>query len=300
MIKFVQKKIQNFTYFFYLRGLLKILYVFRYFFKNNSSEYTLKNGNKVFLNLDDYFEGTHLWNFYEISCLHIINTLLKKGDSFVDIGTNKGFISLQALSIIGSEGHVFCFEPNIELNSYIKKNFKINSFQNFTIVNQPLSNIKEKVKFAVGKQHAFSKIITMDETKFDVEKYLDLDTLKFDEYIYNSVENIKNISLVKIDAEGHDIKIILGMKKFLSNSKPSLIFEYSNDQSAYLNELNKIINTLDYKIYLVSDNIKDKVLVKKEIKLRKLNCMDLKDIKYSDVFLVHKDNYDHIKKLRIY
>ena len=112
MIKFVQKKIQNFTYFFYLRGLLKILYVFRYFFKNNSSEYTLKNGNKVFLNLDDYFEGTHLWNFYEISCLHIINTLLKKGDSFVDIGTNKGFISLQALSIIGSEGHVFCFEPN--------------------------------------------------------------------------------------------------------------------------------------------------------------------------------------------
>lgn len=301
MINFFQKKIQTFTDLFYLRGLLKILFIFRNFFKNSSSIYTLKNGSKVFLDLDDYFEGTYLWNFYEISCLQIIRAILKEEDSFVDIGTNKGLISLQALSIIGSKGHVFCFEPNPELVSYINKNFKINFFKNFTVINRPLSNIKEKVKFAIGKQHAFSKITTsINQTKFDVEKYLDLETIKFDEYIYDSVENIENISLVKIDAEGHDIKIIIGMKKFLSNIKPTLIFEYSDDQSAYLHELNEIITPLGYKIYLVSDNIKRKILVKKKIELTKINFIDLKNIKYSDMLLIHEDNLDHKQRLKIY
>lgn len=301
MVKFIQKNIQRFTNIFYLRGLLKVLYFFRYFFKNRTSEYILKDGKKVFLDLDDYFEGTVLWSFYEISCMHIINSLLTEGDHFIDIGANKGFISLQALSKIGSNGHLFCFEPNPELVRHIKKNIEINSFNNFTIINRPLSNIEEQVKFAIGKQHAFSKIASSNDLKkIEVENYLNLETLTFDKYIHDSVENIKKISLLKIDAEGYDLKIIFGMKKFLSNIKPTIVFEYSDDQSTHLDEFNEIITSFNYEIYLISDNIKGKIFGRKNFKLTKLNVSDLKDIKYSDVLLIHEDNLHHKERLKIY
>ena len=54
-------------------------------------------------------------NVYELGTLSFIGRILNKGDVFVDVGANIGYISIcaAACSLKGS-GKIICIEPNID------------------------------------------------------------------------------------------------------------------------------------------------------------------------------------------
>lgn len=50
--------------------------------------------------------------YHELPLLLLMNRLLRRGDTFIDVGANLGLVSLHAARIVGASGRVIALEPN--------------------------------------------------------------------------------------------------------------------------------------------------------------------------------------------
>jgi hypothetical protein len=59
----------------------------------------------------------------------ILNTQLKQGDLYVDVGANYGLHAMLAAHYVGETGRVFAFEPVPTNLRLLQRNLKLNGFQ---------------------------------------------------------------------------------------------------------------------------------------------------------------------------
>ena len=215
--------IQLITSSIYVKGFARILYKFRNFFKSSDSNYKIPGKLRMNLNLDDYFENNILWGFYESQVRESIKSNIKKDSVFIDIGANIGFFTNYGASLVGSNGHIYSYEPNPECVERIRKNLELNNFKNVKIVNKALSDSVETKKFYIGKQHALSSLSEGSEL-MELDKTITVQVSTLDTEIQTLKIKPENISLIKIDVEGHEFNVFQGMTGLLKY-KPTIIFE---------------------------------------------------------------------------
>ena len=81
--------------------------------------------------------------------------------------------------------------------------------------------------------------------------------------------NMKKISLMKIDVEGWDLKVLQGAVNTINKNRMAIVFEYApeyeNKMNYKLNDFFKFFNQLDYKfISSIKNNF---LVVPKELNL---------------------------------
>ena len=165
-----------------------------------------------------YEKGT-----YEKGTLHIIRKLLTQGDLFVDIGANIGLMSIFAANIVKENGLVVSFEPNPETNQILKENISLNNISNIKVEPYALGNECEQRKiydnFKVNRGAA-----SLIHPQVLTQSY-DVNVTTFSKYF----DYMQNISLIKIDVEGYELKVLEGAKGYLKKCKkpPMIIVEFS-------------------------------------------------------------------------
>ena len=158
----------------------------------------------------------------------LLKMILKKGFTCLDIGFNYGWFSYNFLKNIGKEGRVFAWEPNKFLyENYLKKW----PFKNLIKYNSAVSNKTGTQKFYIkGYNGQYSGLNTLEEEESNnnVIEISDVDTITLDDWW---VKNAKiKVDIIKIDAERHDYKILLGAEKFIAESKPKYILIEQDDE----------------------------------------------------------------------
>ncbi len=149
----------------------------------------------IYTKLQDFNEMMFLLHFLDDSMC------------FIDVGSNIGSYSVLAAVETGSK--VYSFEPSKKAFDYQKKNIDINGIQNkVKLFNCGLSSKEEVVSFT--KELDTINRVSTEKTKVSTE------TLKF--YSFDSIIEVDTNSLMKIDVEGYESEVLLGMKKAL-NSK---------------------------------------------------------------------------------
>ena len=145
-------------------------------------------------------------------------TFNKKKIIAVDIGANEGnFIDFLSNNI--NLHKAYCFEPIKELSEKIKTKY---SSKNVNVSNLALSN---KVSIRVFYQYSVtstSSLYKQNETYKslkNLQKTFKVKTNKFDN-LFN--KNLK-IDICKIDVQGEDYNVLLGMKKNLKNGNIKLL-----------------------------------------------------------------------------
>ena len=147
-------------------------------------------------------------------------------DSFLDIGANIGYYSVLA---IGANLKSICaIEPSKEIFDSLLKNLKYNSLA---------SNTSAVLPFNLGFSDTCQllRFIPPKPGNLGVGRFIDsahTDTLPSDTLVLRVVPGDQAIALlpfkptvIKIDVEGFEFKVLMGMKKFLkSANKPRLIF----------------------------------------------------------------------------
>jgi FkbM family methyltransferase len=122
---------------------------------------------------------------YRIEDLEILRSILKPGDTFVDIGANIGTISLEASYLVGNEGRVIAFEPTKLIYECFVQNIALNDMQNITSYNLALGDKKKIVSFSSSHADTMNKIgsgeekvqmDTLDEILLDIS----IDFMKVD------------------------------------------------------------------------------------------------------------------------
>jgi FkbM family methyltransferase len=200
-------------------------------------------------------------------------TFNKKKIILVDIGSNEGnFIDF--LSDIFLFKKAFCFEPIKELSEKVKKK---NILNNMTVSNVALSNKKGKsffYQYSVTSTSSLYKQNNTYKSLKNLHKTFKVETNTFDN-LFN--KNLK-IDICKIDAQGEDYNILLGMKKNLKNKNFRLLKIELSLASLYRGSSSNFYEILNY------------------LKIYKYTLISISKIKYKGNKLVFMDAYFEYQK----
>ena len=207
----------------------------------------------------------------------VLNWLKLNNESLytiLDIGANKGFYSESLLNILDNRIEViYAFEPVKE--NYEQCLIKFNKNNKVKLFNKACSEKNGKIEFnqIISDNIAVEGLSSINYRKvFDNFKCIKIivDTIVIDDFL---TINSENDLFVKIDTEGHELEVMLGMVNlFKSNKIICLQFEYGDcmlEQQKNLNDIIHFINQFDNydlcdfdiikKIFITinSDNIND-------------------------------------------
>jgi FkbM family methyltransferase len=160
---------------------------------------------------------------YEPGTINIMKSLLKPGDTFVDVGANIGLMTMRAAEIVGTNGKVYAFEPNPKTNEILRENVDRNNLKNVQIESYALgSEIKEAIIY--DRWDANRGAASLIKPEIETTSTSILQTT-FDDYFKDS----ERISVVKIDVEGFELEVLNGAKNALNKIEaPILIIECSS------------------------------------------------------------------------
>lgn len=155
----------------------------------------------------------------------ILHTLINPGEWVIDVGANVGHYTMRFSELVGPLGRVVAFEPVPTTFSLLSANALLFKNKNVTLIN---SAVSEKLDVCSMSMPIFSTGLTnfyeAHLTPFK-ENNLSVLTISLD-----AISIDRRISLVKIDAEGHEAFVFKGMKKLIELSRPLLIVETSSEK----------------------------------------------------------------------
>jgi len=163
---------------------------------------------------------------------------------FLDIGCNIGKFSILA-NKVGHEVIAIDGDPNTM--KLFKENIKLNSCENMEhYCCVCLDEIKE-VKFYRNALHSVNSSITENEMNKGDPIILKTNTI-------NNLIGLREIGLIKVDAEGFDLEVLKGTERIIKTFKPTIIFEgYANDGSHSKN-VEDYLKSLGYEINFNGEN----------------------------------------------
>jgi FkbM family methyltransferase len=154
-----------------------------------------------------------------------LKRVLKNGDIFIDAGSNVGYFSLQASSIVGKDGKIVCFEPSPVTYQRLMENIGVNGFKNIIAVNKGLSDKEGKLNLNISENgfDAWNTFAAVKDEKFQSFVAVEMSTL--DKELEDLDKN--KISLIKIDVEGWEKFVLLGGKNLFRNYSPAIMIEFT-------------------------------------------------------------------------
>jgi len=268
-----------------------------------------KIGKRLLLNQDEIFQinmfgqvyegklGNYIddkiytYGLYEPATIQLLRFLCinKKIYSdnlvYVDVGCNTG-MHLIALSDVIDIG--YGFEPWEFVREKAKNNLSINNISHIKIFNFGLSKSSGKLPFLLpNKSNLGMGSFLFDKNKNDDINSITLPFKKGDDLFLK--ENIAP-SVIKIDVEGFENNVLIGMKETMFIYKPAIIFEFNEPTRKKFNSINKIKDIFcdGYEFYGI-------IRAREKLKLRPLNP----EKKYENILAIHDDDIKSLGKLKI-
>lgn len=155
-----------------------------------------------------------------------LNKFISEGDWVIDVGANVGHYTYKLSELVGAAGRVIAFEPIPTTFSHLSANMQQSKYQNITLMNAAASEETTSVSmsipdFSSGLKNYYQASIS------SVSADSDISVLTF------SIDSLKinhKVSLIKIDAEGHEPAVLRGAQKLLERDMPILIVETVTDE----------------------------------------------------------------------
>lgn len=248
MKKKLIKLLQIFSKNIQIKGFQKFILLIKNILFNPNTVYNAYNNVnlKIFPNVG--FHCLNILNHGGFDTIKIFEKYLSLGDTFIDIGANLGYMSINASKIVGPKGKIISFEPDNTIYSLLEHNITLNNVENIKLNKIGLSNYNGEASFNIATESGLSRLENKNNNLVGLilqsKTTIKVNTL--DSYLVdNNFTNIK-IQMIKIDVEGHELNILQGASNVLKDSKPIIILEI-NPGALIQNDLSliNIVNFLD-------------------------------------------------------
>ena len=142
---------------------------------------------------------------------------LKPGGSFYDLGANIGYFTLVGASLVGPAGAVRSYEPFPANLAALRRNVELNALSNVVIVPAAVADRAGEARFEVGPTDQDGRIGEGD---------LVVRTVSIDDELASGAPPP---TVVKIDVEGAEGKVLEGMSATLRDRRPIVLCELHED-----------------------------------------------------------------------
>ena len=181
--------------------------------------------------------------YWEIWLTKFLATRVRRGMRVVDIGANFGYYTLLMGGAVGTEGQVVAVEPNPATANVLRQTVLLNGMQGHVEVHET----------ALGA-HA-SETVTLFTPKDEPKNSLVIDgpadgatSVAVASTTLSALTGARRIDLIKIDAEGAEPEILIGMLDVLRRDRPLLVLEFNAarypDPRAVLKEILPIYGSM--------------------------------------------------------
>lgn len=191
---------------------------------------------------------------YEPRTVAAMKRFLEKGDVFLDVGANVGYLSAIGASLVGPTGCVHSFEPVPKYFHKLSRLAEMNP--RYAIVPNRLAVGDREGSFLIQTSTTSAGANTIvrgllpDE---EIDEEVQVPLIRLDSYIASA--RLTRISLIKIDTEGFEYLVLRGMADYLEGTayRPVMIVEV--DPAAYpllgysLADLSRLVQRFGYRAY---------------------------------------------------
>ncbi|MCS6923481.1 MAG: FkbM family methyltransferase [Fimbriimonadales bacterium] len=143
--------------------------------------------------------------------LKVLFTLLRAGDTVVDIGANVGSHCIPLAKRLGTTTQVHAFEPHPRIFSYLQANAQLNRLPNLHLYNCALGATEGEVGFTDLRTDDLNRVATDGQSAPTIRVPLrPLDSFECAQ---------QPITLIKLDVEGYELFVLRGAERALVNTQ---------------------------------------------------------------------------------
>ena len=167
-------------------------------------------------------ESLRRWNLEgEAAAAVVIQSCLRPGDVFIDIGANFGLHTIHAAKQVGAQGFVFAFEPVPRNLQLLQRNIALNHIQHQSfVVSAAVSNqAKPTLDFHIPTDEV---AVTASLNPTANTQTVQVSNVRLEDY-WQRIH--LPIHLIKIDVEGAELEVLRGAETLLQRWHPQLLIE---------------------------------------------------------------------------
>ncbi len=184
------------------------------------------------------------------------------GGHFVDVGINVGQ-TLVKVHALFDEIKYIGFEPNSSCVHYLQELIKINGLVGYTVLPIAVGAKTEMLKlnfFASDSSDSAASIIERFRPNSKEDHFIYVPVFNF-QAVANFLPTSPN-SIVKIDVEGAELDVLLGLQDWIKSNQPLILIEilpvYSEKNTERLkrqDRIEELMHTLNYKISRIKKGV---------------------------------------------
>lgn len=188
---------------------------------------------------------------YEGPVTSLMANYLQRGGVFADVGANHGWFSLYAAKLLDpSRGRVFAFEPQADLAELIRQAAVLNQLHNLTVIQAAAADAPTRGRLQSGGDgnSGYACVVATGRASDPITM------VTLDEELLNTPPTV-----VKIDVEGGEFRVLRGMTRLLSCSSLScIIIEVHPEKMLRLGDtpgdLLELLRAQGFRTHLISMN----------------------------------------------
>jgi len=175
------------------------------------------------LNVTDLIQETILLEgLWDPSLTNFIESNLKPGDVFIDVGAHVGYFTLLAARRVGAEGNVLAIEPNPNALSQLEQNVQQSDLENVLIEQAACGDSDGSIELFLNTESNTS-MASLSPTNATGAGSVKVSCTRVDELLEK--HGLRQANLVKIDVEGAELGVLRGMKKTMNSLRPIIVLE---------------------------------------------------------------------------
>jgi FkbM family methyltransferase len=161
-----------------------------------------------------------LGRWYDLETQLFTSSIVKPGDTVIDIGANRGMFALFASSIVGATGAVICFEPNPQCVAVLDRDVRLNGINNVAIHNIGLGDREQELILTIPS-------INSGEGTFGTSPYDEKQLYRTRVPVKRGDDVLCLVSpvMIKVDTEGFEPRVLAGLENTIKRTRPVIVTE---------------------------------------------------------------------------
>lgn len=178
---------------------------------------SLDNGMPIIVNKHDrcvcWF--IRLLGHWDSNETRVLEHIIKKGFKIIEVGANFGVYTLKMAQLVGEKGKIYAFEANPTVSKYLSQSIKINNLNSIvTLFEKAAGDIPGQSFLNFGLQNIGGGHLVETASPFSVKTEI----VRLDDVVKE-----EHIDVLKIDAEGFELKILKGAKSIIDKNIDHII-----------------------------------------------------------------------------
>jgi FkbM family methyltransferase len=197
----------------------------------------MRNGSRLVLDPREglVYTGTVGWQCFiqrvwEPHVEGYLRAILEPGDTAIDVGANIGYFTTVMAQVVGPAGRVVSFEPVPEIRESLVRAIELNEFPQVDVLEYALGSREDESEIAVDPRVAGSSSLVSPPLPPSIPRSPEaynvcVKVRTLDGLLASGEVDAPNPKLLKVDAEGSELDVLLGAMGLIEAARPHVVFE---------------------------------------------------------------------------